>query len=244
MTRRISLGLLVCGVACSGHPNELGIIHASGGSTANVNTAAGGFTQPASSGMGGAATGGFSPTGSTVTGGSTAAGGNATTGGVAAGGTAAGGESATGGTSGAFVLDLRCTADTDCCVISNSCGTGFYLVTAAQKNELAARIGNYPTTMCPACIPPQVTVSCVQGSCVGVQLNTYDPTSALSKGHCGPVGDAGAAGGSAPKSTTGTGASSAPGPAGGASPPPAPPTGGTTASGGTTSAPITRFGCG
>jgi len=254
MTRRISLGMLLCAVACSDHSNDLGTIRASGGATVNVGSAVGGATQPAGTAIGGAATGGvistggvatggaanggISSTGTTVTGGFGATGGSITSGGVPTSGGASptGGATATGGT-GAFVLDLTCTKDTDCCIIYNACSSGFYLVTAAQQNALAARIASTPTTVCPACIPPEVVVSCdqVRGLCVGEQLSTYDPQSALSKPHCGPVADAGSAGGA-------ISASSSPGVVPASEPDAA--VGGSNSTGGTTSAPQTRFGCG
>jgi hypothetical protein len=131
----------------------------------------------------------------------------ASTGGASTGGTVAtGGVSTTGGTTGLGgssglpmpVLDFTCTTDTDCCIVADECIDRAWLVTKWQQGELGAYVASQPHTMCLACIPPAVQVSCQNGLCAGQKVGyAMGALAAFGKGHCGTlplpaVGGAGA----------------------------------------------------
>ena len=159
-------------------------------------------------------------------------------GGVGNGGASATGgsvSSATGGTPGtggtpncqALVTNLSCVTDADCCVVSTFCGTALWLVTKAERAPLAGCLAT-PSTMCPACMAPEVDVSCQGGRCVGTKVGAAWPPTGLSAAHCGKV-------------VTGSGGAHA----AAAVATPASSTAGAPGTGGASSAPATTiFGCG
>lgn len=71
-----------------------------------------------------------------------------------------------------LAADNPCLADTDCCVVVDTCAAEAYVVTAdefAQARDLAD-----DSTLCADCIVPPVTVECVEGRCVGKAYNPAD----------------------------------------------------------------------
>jgi len=122
-------------------------------------------------------------------GGSSAIGGSSTTGGLSTGGTlGSGGAAATGGAPNcmALVTDLGCVTDNDCCLVSTYCQTALWLVTKSEQAALAACLGT-PTAMCPACMAPEVNVTCNNGQCVAAEVGQAWPPAGLSAPHCGKV---------------------------------------------------------
>ncbi len=120
-------------------------------------------------------------------GGSTSTGGTSTT---IGGSISTGGQGGSGGTRIAPVLDLSCASDSDCCVVNDHCESALLLVSLAQKSELEAYLASDTNPVCPACVPPQVDVSCQVGICVGVQEAGFGGP--LSTPHCGTISTGGA----------------------------------------------------
>jgi hypothetical protein len=228
------------------------VVQPSGGNTA-VGT--GGTSAQPGGGSTAMGTGGNIPQGGSTSlagGGTVANGGNTT---VHAGGTAGSQTTGSGGVGSPPALSFDCVSDNDCCVVLDSCRVSLWLVTQAQKGELESYLGSLPHGTCTPCVAPDVQVSCVNGQCQGEkQGSMHYPPTGLAATHCGRIdvssaGAAGSAGAMASPYRTGTvsfsmtlgdagsaGTESSGAGSGG--------TGGTAgANGGTTSKPVTHFGC-
>jgi hypothetical protein len=81
---------------------------------------------------------------------------------------------------------LACTKNSDCCVVTNSCLSQAQVVKAADYMTAGAA-WPYCDGACVGCIGPAIQVGCVNGQCVGQDVDgmTPPPPDALRMDHCG-----------------------------------------------------------
>ena len=128
------------------------------------------------SGIGGGGTGG---TGTGGDGGAT--GGNGGTGGLCPGERMGDEAKWAEVTAGPFT----CQKNSDCCVVFNGCLAQAQIVKAADFTTAPAA-WPYCSDLCVACISPAVNVACVQGLCVGEEIDwSSEPPTELMQDHCG-----------------------------------------------------------
>jgi hypothetical protein len=90
--------------------------------------------------------------------------------------------------------DAPCASDLDCCVVDDPCIEQALVVRASDKDKVASLVAEPGPEGCTQCILPAVQVSCVQGLCAGVVVDTeadggtdFDTFSLLTHDHCGPI---------------------------------------------------------
>jgi len=67
--------------------------------------------------------------------------------------------------------EASCTTAAECCVVVDGCMATAYVVGAgdwAEARDLVSRLDDEP---CVACIPPAVRLLCVEGRCVGEEVD-------------------------------------------------------------------------
>lgn len=84
-----------------------------------------------------------------------------------------------------------CTKNSDCCVVLNGCVNEAQVVHASNK-DAAKAAWPYCDNNCTDCIPPLVTVYCLEGTCVG---RAEEPTGDFPEDHCGVDEEPGTGGG-------------------------------------------------
>lgn len=67
----------------------------------------------------------------------------------------------------ALSAENTCNVVEDCCVVMDACNAEAWVVTSAEFDDAVSCANKLQTSLCVDCIPPTVTVDCVQGVCVG-----------------------------------------------------------------------------
>jgi len=85
--------------------------------------------------------------------------------------------------------DIKCTQDSDCCVVFDGCTAEGYVVGATDQSAVRTLLTSAPADMCVNCIPPAVQVSCgPNGTCIGQKIQCTDGLlEDAIKDHCGKV---------------------------------------------------------
>src|SRR5262249_47191138 len=81
---------------------------------------------------------------------------------------------------------LTCQKNSDCCVVVNGCLSQAQVVKASDSMTAGAA-WPYCDNQCNNCIPPAIQVGCVNGQCVGQDLDMAmpPPPDSLRMDHCG-----------------------------------------------------------
>jgi hypothetical protein len=90
---------------------------------------------------------------------------------------------------------IPCAVDSDCCVVIDRCINQALVVRASVKDTVASLVSQPDPGGCTGCILPSVQVSCTQGQCAGVLVDSFLPDggvdaatyASLTRDHCGPV---------------------------------------------------------
>lgn len=88
-------------------------------------------------------------------------------------------------------VPIACTKSSDCCVVMNYCLSEAQIVHASNA-DAAKAAWPYCESDCNDCIPPEVTVFCLDEQCVGI---AGEPSGAVPMDHCGVDDEPGAGGG-------------------------------------------------
>jgi hypothetical protein len=86
--------------------------------------------------------------------------------------------------------DLSCTTDADCCVVFDLCINDGYIVSAKDKDKVAALLATADPSDCNFCEPPPTQVSCAAtGFCTGVKVDCTGSSLFKDgmKNHCGTL---------------------------------------------------------
>jgi hypothetical protein len=78
---------------------------------------------------------------------------------------------------------FACQKNSDCCVVTNGCLAQVQLVKATDYTA-AQSAWPYCDDVCVGCITPSINVACVNGTCVGEEVD-FEMFPELSMDHCG-----------------------------------------------------------
>lgn len=74
----------------------------------------------------------------------------------------------------ALAADNTCNVVEDCCVVMDDCNSEAWIVTAAEFDDAVVWAAQLEGGFCVDCVPPTVSVDCVQGRCVGRAFSPVD----------------------------------------------------------------------
>jgi hypothetical protein len=74
----------------------------------------------------------------------------------------------------ALSAENACSVVDDCCVVMDDCTAEAWIVTKAEFDDAVSWADKRQGDLCVDCIPPTVTVDCVQGACVARAFSPVD----------------------------------------------------------------------
>jgi len=80
-----------------------------------------------------------------------------------------------------------CTTAADCCVVVDGCYAQAFVVAKGDYDKARKLADGLDDSMCVGCESPAVELECVDGACVGRQLDFEEASSGHWASHCGTV---------------------------------------------------------
>jgi len=83
--------------------------------------------------------------------------------------------------------DAPCTTSAECCVVFDGCHAQAFVVAKADYDKALDLVDQLDDSMCVKCMSPPVELECVDGACVGRELDFEEAIGANRAPHCGPA---------------------------------------------------------
>lgn len=83
--------------------------------------------------------------------------------------------------------DAPCTTAAECCVVVDGCYAQAFVVAEGDYDKARDLIDQLDDSTCVACMSPAVELECVDGACVGRQLDFEEASDGHWASHCGTV---------------------------------------------------------
>jgi len=83
--------------------------------------------------------------------------------------------------------DAPCTSTAECCVVFEHCHSTAYVVGAGDFSRAKKLVSEVDDSTCNRCMAAPVELLCVEGACVGRELDLDDVNEGNRVAHCGTV---------------------------------------------------------